>query len=208
MWAITGLHEHSLDWEGVVRTKLIESYIDRLRTTFGSIKSPIEEEKLRSLYDTYDYVGMVGYIKNILHLDIRLRLGLVNKGGPDAPAWIETPMGMLMFTPAFRQSFIVTMYVRKSFLKDSTFEQLVCAIAHELCHVVLNTTGHPLRQQEEAVDLTAMLLGFRDFYVTGCHSTRKLTSDMPHDIAGYEETRSGYLTPEEVGHAAMYMTFH
>jgi len=48
-------------------------------------------------------------------------------------------------------------------------------IAHELSHIVLSEIGHPLADSEEAVDLTAMLLGYRDIYV----ATAKYSEDGP-----------------------------
>lgn len=178
-----------------MRKALIKSYVDQLRASFGRVRLPIEEEKLRSLYDEREYRGMVCHIRSVLCLDVPIRLGLVNKGGlPNTPAWIEMPMQM--FGVGLFGQRTVTMYIRKTFLAESVFEQVVLAIAHELCHIVLYGTGHVLAKQEEAVDLTAMLLGFRDFYVTGCRSSNR----------GVIST-VGYLTPEEVSYAAEYMTY-
>lgn len=193
-----------------MRKEMIETYIDSLRTSLGRMKTPITEEHLRSLYRCQDYARMVRHIQDQLNLDMRLILGLVNKGGPDAPAWVARPREMPMLgTSSFRQ-ITVAMYIRKSYIATSCFEEVVCAVAHELSHVILDAIKHSLRRQEEAVDLTAMLLGFRDFYVTGCRSVR--------DISSYEDTLAGrkviqtrmqgYLTHEEISHAATYMTFH
>lgn len=192
--------------EDIMRQALVESYIDQLRASFGKLRTPVEDEQLRALYVAGEYGRMVYYIQSVLHLDLTMRLGLVNSGGPSrAPAWIEAPVPMPTYgTVAFRQ-LTVTMYVRKVFLTEGGFEGVVVAIAHELCHLVLNATAHPLRKQEEAVDLTAMLLGFRDFYVTGCQSVRKKVLSADYEL--YEIRSRGYLTQEEVSHAATYMTY-
>lgn len=180
-----------------MRKALIKSYVDQLRASFGRVRLPIEEEKLRSLYDEREYGGMVYHIRSVLRLDVPIRLGLVNKGGPqDVPAWIEVPMHVFPFGIGLFRQQTVTMYIRKTFLAESGFEQVVLAIAHELCHIVLYGAGHVLAKQEEAVDLTAMLLGFRDFYVTGCRSSNRGVISIV-----------GYLTPEEVSYAAEYMTY-
>jgi hypothetical protein len=194
-----------------MRQALIESYINQLRTSFGRLRTPVAEDELRALYDNKDYAGMVGHIQKTLRLDLTMRLGLVNQGGPvGCPAWIVAPVPMPMYgTQEFRR-LTITMYLRKAFLARVSFDEVVMVIAHELCHVVLNATTHPLRRQEEAVDLTAMLLGFRDFYVTGCRTVRRQVLSPAEQRAGYEghEIRSqGYLTQEEVGHAATYMTY-
>jgi hypothetical protein len=89
--------------------------------------------------------------------------------------------------------------LRKSFLRETSFEPVVLAIAHELSHIILDAIRHELRKQEEAVDLSAMLLGFRDFYVTGCKDTISQGNQMI--IA-----RLSYLTEEEVLYASQFMT--
>jgi hypothetical protein len=170
---------------------------------------------LLGFYNRRNYNAMVGHAKSHLRLDLGIRLGMVNSGGPQGdssvPAWVEMPVDEempLMGTQMFR-SLQVTMYLRKSHLQKCDFEATVCTIAHELCHIVLNGARHPLRTQEEAVDLTAMLMGFRDFYVTGAHSLRDI-STAEERLTGttkYLQTQHGYLSREEVGHAATYMTY-
>lgn len=193
-----------------MRQALVESYIDRLRASFGKLRNPVAEEELRALYDAGEYGRMVHHIQTALHLDLTVRLGLVNSGGPNVPAWIVGAHSLPMYgTAAFRQR-EVTMYVRKTFLAEVPFDTVVTAIAHELCHVVLYSTQHPLRYQEEAVDLTAMLLGFRDFYVTGCRIVRRQQLSQADQLAGYQAyqvSSVGYLTQEEISHAATYMTY-
>jgi hypothetical protein len=195
-----------------MRKALVESCVDGLRASFGLVKKPVAEEELHRLHDAGDYAGLVRCVQDALFLNVKIRLGLVNKGGPkDAPAWIEWPKTMPCYgSQAFQQTTVVV-YLRKSHIREATFEAIVCTIAHELCHVVLGAVWHPLRWEEEAVDLVAMLLGFRDFYVTGSRSVYKrkrswlerLTNKEPYTIR-----HLGYLTQEEVAYAASYMTFH
>lgn len=188
-----------------MRREMIESYIDQLRRSFGPICRPVAEEELYELYRAEDYARMIYHIQTALHLDLRLRLGLVNRGGPNFPAWVVGYRSMPMYgTAAFRQ-LCVTIYLRKTFLQRASFEEVVIAMAHELSHIVLESTYHHLRREEEAVDLTAMLLGFRDFFLTGSSTIR----DRHHSLDGtvkYKELHLGYLTPEEVSYASTYMT--
>lgn len=194
-----------------MRKALIESYIDQLRASYGKVRMPIEEERLRSLYDEQEYGAMVYQIKTMLNLSYPIVLGLVNKGGPpNALAWIETLGDYPRLWERMFRKVSITMYLRKSFLAEGTFETAVLAMAHELCHVVLRSTWHVLRDQEEAVDLTAMLLGFRDFYVTGCRTVRMAKPSRFEYFVGIERrdiSTVGYLTPEEVSYAAEYMTY-
>jgi hypothetical protein len=103
-------------------------------------------------------------------------------------------------TPAFRD-LKLTMYLRKSFLVQSDYDEAAVAIAHELSHVVLESIGHPLREEEKAVDLTAMLLGFGLLYKTACHKEL-------HYHGGMTEKRLGYLTPAEVDAANRIISGH
>jgi hypothetical protein len=111
---------------------------------------------------------------------------------------------------------LVTVYLRKSFLENNKFEKVAMAIAHEMSHVVLNGLQHPLREEEEAVDLTAMLLGYRDVYISGAEYAEvapsrfaaKLVAELRRKVSG-NRTRQyhwiGYLTPEEVCFAGTQM---
>jgi hypothetical protein len=57
--------------------------------------------------------------------------------------------------------------------------------------VVLDSLAHPLRREEKAVDLTAMLLGFRNLYESGCYKEERLYNGMAWQ-------KMGYLSKEEV----------
>lgn len=182
----------------MIRRKLLESHIRALRESFGTIRMPVDDDVLESLYRAKNYTGIVGFVRTALRLDMRAQSAIWYRNFPtevgNAPAWVERPRPLPMFgTREFRDT-LVTVNFRKSFLDEATFEQVVAGTAHELSHVVLDAISHVLQREEEAVDLTAMLLGFRDFYVTGNSCV--------------ETTRYGYLNHEEVRYAAHYMTFN
>lgn len=164
---------------------------------------------------------MLRMVRESLRLDMQLRIAYVNSGGPkSAPAWVHAPVPMPMYgTQEFRNT-KVTVYIRKAFIEEAPFSALVCAMSHELSHVVLNSMGHSLRTQEEAVDLTAMILGYRDFFLDKVVIRRitildtpprswfdKLTNEYPiPDVKiGYEKRNLGYLSEEERIFAASLM---
>jgi hypothetical protein len=89
-------------------------------------------------------------------------------------------------TNAFKE-LRLDLYLRRSFLLQSSYDEIAIAIAHELSHVALDSIHHPLRGCEKAVDLTAMLLGFRRLYLTG---SEKQENNIIH--------RLGYLSAREV----------
>lgn len=86
------------------------------------------------------------------------------------------------------------LYFRKSLLERHTFDQVAIVIAHELSHVVLDSIRHPLRREEKAVDLTAMLLGFRRLYMSGAHREARSGNIV-------RTQTFGYLSHEEVRYA-------
>lgn len=209
-----------------MRTKMIESYIEKLSASLGGIRPLIPPEKLRELHEKKDFTGMVGYIRTTLNLGLRIRVGFVNSGGPTkAPAWIVIPNPIPPYgTRKFNET-RVTIHLRKLFLKKSTLETKVTVIAHELSHVVLASIHHELKNREEAVDLTAMILGYRDFFRIGCQQKIKITeSTLSNQNQWYPQIIIdrildyvlgkkiiiatdvfGYLTPEEVEFAANIM---
>lgn len=185
-----------------MRQKLVENLIGELKDSLGPMRPPIEEEALQEAYDSKNYHEMVRLIKTHCRIGLRLRLGLVNHGSGNIPAWVARPKHLpFTGTPEYQQT-QVDLYLRKSFLSRCDFEQVVLAISHEMSHLVLDSLRHKLRHTEEAVDLTAMMLGFRDFYVTGCKQIFGLSSGEERVVRSL-----GYLTLEEVNHAARYMTF-
>jgi hypothetical protein len=144
---------------------------------------------LKSLHAAQDYQGMLELIKKTMNIDGRLIVAWVNSGGPkemkDAPAWIQMPKDMPFYgTTEFREA-PITMFIRKSFLQESTYDQAAIMLAHELSHIVLNSLRHSLRGCEKAVDLTAMLLGFRQLYESACHKETRSGNRIKVDTIGY-----------------------
>ncbi len=174
-----------------------------------------------------DWNSLLGTVKRQMGLTMPLRLALVNSGSPpgvteNTPAWVQRPIPMPIFgTREFNRT-QVTIYIRKSYLAEAPAGAVIVAAAHELAHIVLDSLDHPLRETEEAVDLTAMLLGYQCFFVqdkyyegvTRLHAKTKLgealagLTDELHSLIR-EKSRAnadiacpGYLTPEERRYAA------
>jgi hypothetical protein len=196
----------------------IRSYIEQLRFSLGNGRPTVSRKQLRSFFAAKDYAGMVKFIRDSMNLDVRLRLGVANGGGPpNAIAWIPLPPRLPSFGSREFRAWKFTVFIRKSFLDEGRFEQVVMAIAHELSHVVLHGLNHPLRECEVAVDLTAMLLGYRDFYLDGCEylETRpiefwpRFQHELRHAFRRTSKPRLvksiSYLKPEEVAYAAYHL---
>lgn len=201
-----------------VRTVLIDNYMEQIVSSFGGISPPVAPNNLRGLYETKDFTAMMGRIRDSMRLKgLPLRIGYVKKGGHKQIVGWLTDSVPLYGTSAFRKN-QVTIYLRAFFLSGAPFESVVVCMAHELAHIVLDSLRHPLKDTEEAVDLAAMILGYRNFFRRGSSYSKTATScdtSFPKKIILYlkwffgfivtgESTTHvlGYLTPEEVAYAA------
>ena len=190
----------------------LDAWTSDLVAFFKGASDPVKTKEMREFFSARDFTSLVGVIKRELRLDVRLRIGYVKSGGDaNSPAWVELPQPMPPYgTESFRRA-TVTMFIRNEFIKQLPFETVVSAIAHEMSHIVLEATGHPLRKNEKVVDLTAMILGFSEIYVKGIAHER--TFEVYDDAIQGENfvisngssrsTRTvkyklGYLTVEEV----------
>ena len=188
-----------------MRQQLIESQLKVLRTTFGDGQPPAPHDRLRLQFKEKNYTGIVKYIRDSMHLNLRIRVGIAKTiRSNETPAWVEMPSPMpLLGTSEFKRT-LATIFLNKDFLARASFEQLVVVIAHEMSHIVLNALRHPLRVEETAVDLTAMLLGFRDFYIDGCETVTTHRWFYRREV---QIRRLGYLTKAEVDHAGLLLGY-
>jgi len=108
----------------------------------------------------------------------------------DTVAFVIRPPDFPLFgTPAFGKTRILLFLYAWRACK--TFELFVASIAHELAHVVLDSFRHPLCNNEVAVDLTSMILGFLDIIRNGRWSEDNFPGyldDVQFELA-YEEIR-------------------
>jgi hypothetical protein len=197
---------------------LIRRYIDELLDSFGRVTPPVNPAVLWHLYQRKDYASMLGWIKNSMRLDVRVRLRIVESAETSPPMWIETPKQMSVYgTPEFHHARVVV-NVRRDVLDTKSFACVVAGFAHELSHVVLFATGHRLQHDEKAVDLTAMILGYKTF-VTDAEVTKTegvllsivlMLLALPAGFLFWRGTSSktwrlGYLTRAEAEAANRYL---
>jgi hypothetical protein len=122
---------------------------------------PIAVEKIKALHEKGDLGGIVKFIRNTMNVNVRLALHwTTEQSRMNAPAWIRLPEKVPYYgTDAFKEM-KADMFIVKEFAQAASCNQFAIVVAHEFSHVVLDAIGHPLRKDEKAVDLTAMLLGF------------------------------------------------
>ena len=170
----------------------VAMYLHQLRLLLPCVP-PVPVKALKALHAKRDYKGMVRFIKKAMNVELDLRVLWVPEGAAsegsrrDAPAWVNVPEEMPTYGSLAFKKLILDLCLRRSFLEQGTYDQIAITIAHELSHIVLDSINHPLRGCEKAVDLTAMLLGFRRLYVSGCDRNQ-----------GNRQLDLGYLSLREV----------
>ena len=167
----------------------VKAYLDRLREALPYVPA-ISTKEIKALHKTGDLGAVVKLIRATMNVGVRLTLhwtsGPAPSHIPNAPAWISLPPKMPYYgTPAFNEMKL-DMFLLKQFARRLPYDQFAIMDAHELSHVVLDSIGHPLRRDEKAVDLTAMLLGFSRLYFVASEK-----------VTGQKRTTLGYLTSGE-----------
>jgi hypothetical protein len=201
----------SLDVDGKLNKE-----IEVLLGSMGGVRSPIDPTQLKKLYDQADFPSMLGWIKNSMRLDLRVGMRVVDSGPERTPMWIEMPKVIAPYgTEEFRRTRVIV-NVQKRVLNNYAFEWIVAGFAHELAHAVLASIGHPPPHNERAVDLAAMIAGYRNFAV-------KTNTNEIHGgaaavifaifapflgllfIPGHSSSSLGYLTRGEKKAACRYL---
>jgi len=173
------------------------NYLYRTNQTL-CIREIIEECGLRKL-DTYicyirntpSRTAILGFIQEkMASIGCSVADFLLPEGTEKASAFVVYSKNLPLFgTPDFESEKIVIFVFNQRICES--FEAFVHCIAHELCHVILDAIKHPLRKEEIAVDLAAMILGFCNVIQDGRHSSDAIhgyLDDFQFEIA-YEEIR-------------------
>jgi hypothetical protein len=174
----------------------VNAYIDELRRSLPYVP-PFLDRQLKALHRKREFGGIVRLVRSMMNVDARITLHWTDSPASNrqAPAWIRLPNDMPGYgTQAFKD-LKLDMFILKSFADQSRCHEFLVVVAHEFSHVVLESIGHPLRTEEKAVDLTAMLLGFSYSYRLAARAVRAYPGNI------YETSRIGYLTGDELNAA-------
>lgn len=169
----------------------VKAYIGQLRQTLPYVP-PIPVQEIKALHRRRDLSGIVKLIRNTMNVNVRLTLHWTDQARGDAPAWVLLPEKMPYYgTPEFTKIGI-DMFIRRSFAEARPHNEFAMAVAHEFSHIILDSIHHPLRKEEKAVDLTAMILGFSYLYRRGAHTVKRV------GLNRFENRRLGYLSKREL----------
>lgn len=172
----------------------VRSYIDQLRRTLPYVQ-PIPVQDIRAMHRRGDLGGIVKLIRRTMNVNVRLTLHWTERVRGGAAAWIELPEKMPYYGTAEFAKVEAHMYISKAFAKSEPYNKFAMTVAHEFSHVVLESLHHPLRDDEKAVDLTAMILGFSYLYRRSAHVTART------GINSFSTRALGYLSESELNAA-------
>ena len=193
--------------------------IDALMELFERVAPAIDSAVLERLFDRADFPAMLGWIKHSMHLDLNVGLRIVEQTDTKVPIWIEFPDPMPPYgSDAFRRCRVIVNVVR-SMLYSKPFDWIVAGFAHEMSHIVLKSLNNKLQDDEKAVDLAAMILGYRNFIANaqlskteGSALISALTTLLllPFGVLAFQTPsrrtlRLGYLTESEAADALWYI---
>lgn len=151
-----------------VRKQELYFLTTELKKTFAY--NPIDDLLLEKLFHDKNYAGMVDQMRRHMKIVCGLSLKCIatrpdNKG---APAWVISPP----YFPPYGSQLQKNMKIEIFFYKEAlnSYYKFIVMMAHELSHIVLKSIDHALKRNEEAVDITAIILGFGKYYELG-HTT-------------------------------------
>lgn len=174
---------------------MVSEYLGAIIPSLGGVRDePPEQERMSKLFRQREYTDLIGLVRGHMRIPTKIRVGYVNSGGRSAPMWVATPKQMPFFGTPQISATECTVFVRKDFLARVHFETFLVGVAHEMSHILLYALQHPLKHEEEAVDLCAMASGYSKFFITG--------HELDH---GHSIERVGYLSREEIIYAAGYI---
>jgi hypothetical protein len=169
----------------------VKAYIGQLRQALPYVR-PIPVQKIKALHRKRDLGGIVKLVRNTMNVNVRLTLHWTDQVRGNALAWVLLPEKMPYYgTPEFAKIGI-DMFIRRSFAEARPYNEFAMAIAHEFSHVILDAIHHPLRREEKAVDLTAMILGFSYLYRRGAYTVELV------GLNRFANRTLGYLSKREL----------
>lgn len=169
----------------------VKEYIGLLRQAVPYVP-PIRVQEIKRMHRKRDLGGIVKLIRNTMNVNVRLTLHWTDQVRGNAPAWVLLPEKMPYYGTAEFAKIRIDMFIRKSFAEARPYSEFAMAVAHEFSHIVLDSIHHPLRREEKAVDLTAMILGFSYLYRQRAHTVSRV------GLNRFAKRTLGYLSEREL----------
>ncbi len=170
----------------------LKSIVEKLRISLPVVKK-IDDEKLRQFFNSQQYREMVSFMKNHMRIDCRILLKCmdgqnnVTQNGDhvrSTPAFVTLPEQFPLYGSTAYKNLQIKLTYYKAYAER--FHYFSMMIAHELSHIVLYSINHELKHNEEATDITAIMLGFETYFELG-HTTLTKSANSKLGYLKYEE---------------------
>jgi predicted SprT family Zn-dependent metalloprotease len=180
---------------------MIPTWLSTLNEHFGPPKAPVSYSEVQHAFTQDGLSGVVRKVKQDLKITCKVTLDKDQSNlRKHAFAWIRLPESMPPYgTQAFIDTQVVIFVSPK--LQSSKDQRVVTfAIAHEFAHVILDSNGHTHRHNEKVVDLTAMWLGYAEFFQH--HRKNNVEQVSPKNFMQWFKYFCGvrYITKHQVGY--------
>jgi len=163
---------HSSWKEGIIVDTLrqihIDRYIEDIRTAIGGVKDRVPSAELYTLCRGKKYAELVRCIRDQMCLErfpMRVNVDHIPSG---FSAFIERDRLSLYTDPDhLLKAANIRLTLSRDMVRTSHADVVIFAIAHELSHILLEALGSGLARFEMAIDVTAMMAGYAEYYRDG-----------------------------------------
>ena len=150
----------------------LQDAIAMLIRDLGGIRQEVDiaNNELRDRHRRGDIMGLVRLISDHMRLEFNFQVYVVKdlvRKKKDWAAEIMIPRDLFWYRKGRYYPSAIPMYIKSSVLRENPFEATVVVIAHELAHIALTWSGSRFQDDEVSVDLTAMILGYSQFFLNG-----------------------------------------
>jgi hypothetical protein len=148
-----------------VRRAMIDVLCDDLMQLFGRSKTTIPESDLRRFYEEKSYRKMAYAIAETIKLKLNLRIGYINDTDkPKNFSQLKMPRRFPLYNTAAYKETTVTLYFYKEFYQLLPFDAVVSLLAGNLTCFLLYGINNKHKDQSEAGEIGAMILGYAEYY--------------------------------------------
>lgn len=198
-----------------LRLALINKYLKEIDQMIGGVKDAVPCEIMYSHHASGDFAQIVSKVCTQMGLHGIPMKVRVHQTPPGVAAYVERHMDVNSnISKVISKSKGATITLSSKMVNTAPADTTIFAIAHELSHVLLDVHQSQIAEFEMAVDLTAMMSGYAEYYLDGREylvQLRRLStsSNLPEDIFGKRIKSAGSSLKSNVPtrkHTVGYLT--
>lgn len=190
--------QNTLKNQETLTNEQIKQYIDQLVSFYG-LCEPIQEKALAILFEQNLFGECLRQVMRYMRLKTRIKITYFFDHAykcDESLGYVEIPpIVPFIGTPAFKE--MLFEICAKSEAKQNVY-RLIYMFSHELSHIILHGSNHPLKYSEMATDLCAFVFGFENFIIKARCQITITPMETKFSIIGY-------LSAEQMLFASLYL---